>query len=341
MTPLVRDRSSMEKIGGVGGCSDAMLTYADNNNHIGIDRDSVNQQHHAMLKALDSHGLATHDLVEASTLAESLGVRIDGLGGRVTPTATRDWRLDRSLEALLWGASISGKELQVTVGHLTVRALLNRNLMGIMRHVYVFIEKNYTKRRKLWNSVLDELWLFRSLMPLGVNYTHIPWEEHMFCTDACLTGYAVMETNGPAVEATLVGRNDERWRFKKARGTPPREKALQSCDVFDDPSTVLPDVEGQVPDEILCDDDFPEVPSSLMQAHLWHEVWATQIFFKEPVHLIEARSVLGTLRHFCKDSRKHGRRVVVLMTTWGWCWQYQREDVMTIGSFASFAGCRL
>ena len=317
LTPLIRDRLPMQRIGGASGSNDAMLIYADNNNHVGVDRESVNQQHHAMLKALDSHGLATHDLVEATTLAESLGVRIDGLGGRVTPTATRDWRLDRALEALLWGASISGKELQIVVGHLTVRALLNRNLMGIMRHVYVFIERNYSKRRKLWSSVLDELWLFRNLMPLGVNYTHIPWEEHIFCTDACLSGYAVMETNGPIEEATLVGRSDERWRFKRERGMPPREKALQFRDVFDDPSTVLPDVEGQVPDEILCDEEFPEVPVSLMQAQLWHEVWSTQIFFKEPVHLIEARSVLGTLRHFCKDSRKHGRRLAVLNDNMG------------------------
>lgn len=33
--------------------------------------------------SLESHGLSTHDLVEATTLAESLGVRIDGLSGRI------------------------------------------------------------------------------------------------------------------------------------------------------------------------------------------------------------------------------------------------------------------
>ena len=47
----------------------------------------------------------------------------------------------------------SGAELQVLVGHMTIRALINRGLMGIMRHCYVFIEECYDRRVRLWPSV--------------------------------------------------------------------------------------------------------------------------------------------------------------------------------------------
>ena len=59
--------------------------------------------------------------------------------------------------------SITGEQLQVIVGHMTVRALLHRGLMGILRHSYVFIEECYEKRTRLWGSVVNELWMFRHL----------------------------------------------------------------------------------------------------------------------------------------------------------------------------------
>lgn len=333
-TPLIRDREMLPRMGGDKGCNDAMLIYADNNNHIGTNMDSVNSQHQSMLRALSKEGLATHDLVSATTLAESLGVRIDGMNAMVTPTPKRDWRLDRALEALLWGAAISGRELQVVVGHLTVRALLNRNLMGIMRHVYVFIEKNYTRRRQLWKSVLDELWLFKNLMVLGVNMMDAPWSKSMFCTDACLSGYAVMESNYYMDDMGIMGRHDERWRFKKERGIPPREKALEQMDVFEDPETVLPGVVGEIPYEVNIDGSFPDIPASLLQERDWHLVWRTQMHFKESVHLIEARSIMGAVRHYCKDGKAHHSRLLILNDNMG-------VVALTIDFCASFAESRL
>ena len=108
-TPLMRDRELLNPLGRGVGCSEkAILVYADNANRLGIDAESVNADHKVMVESLEQHGLSTHDIVEASTLAESLGIRIDGLRGRITPTCERDWRLDRALEAELGACSFWG-----------------------------------------------------------------------------------------------------------------------------------------------------------------------------------------------------------------------------------------
>ena len=255
-----------------------------------------------MLSSLASHGLDTHDLVEPATLGESLGIRIDGLNGRTTPATSRDWRLHRALQALLLRPAISGEELQKIVGHLTIRALLNRNLMGIMRHVYIFIEQNYEKRVKLWKSVALELWIFQQLMVLGINEMRAPWDPYVICTDACLTGYAVMESTGPVADVDQIGRLDERWRFKRSKGRciAPRFQALHQDAIFDDVDTVLPRVRGEVFGDVTIDEHFHDVRESLMEPDNWKLLWRSPVHFKEPVHLIEARSILGAVKHRAK-----------------------------------------
>ena len=78
--------------------------------------------------------------------------------------------------------------------------------MGVLRHSYVFIQKSYSTRPKLWPSVAKELQVFRGLMPLGVADIFAEWDHQPLCTDACLTGYAVMESShGPEVSAAAGG----------------------------------------------------------------------------------------------------------------------------------------
>ena len=314
-TVVIRDREVLPCIGSKDGeVKKAMLIYADNNNHLGVNQQEVQEEYQSMLSSLASHGLDTHDLVEPVTLGESLGIRIDGLNGRTTPTTSRDWRLHRALQALHLRPAISGGELQKIVGHLTIRALLNRNLMGIMRHVYVFIEQNYERRVKLWKSVAEELWIFQQLMVLGINEMRAVWDPYVMCTDACLTGYAVMESVGPVTDVDHIGRLDERWRFKRARGNvlAPRFHALHHDAIFEDVDTVLPRVSGEVLGEVTIDEQFNEVRRCMMAPENWQLLWRSPIRFKEPVHLIEARSILGAVKHRARDASRHGMHHLVL-----------------------------
>lgn len=232
--PLLRDRRVAPRLGQErDSVSRGLLIYADNANHLGVCPEVVDHDQARMMDALHDHGLSTHDITNASSLAESLGVRINGLSGQVVPTPKRDWRLDRALQRLASRPWITGEELQVVVGHMTCRALLNRNLMSILRHAYIFIEQQYTTRTRLWKSVASEMELFRVLMPIAVGDFSTPWGQHMLCSDACLSGYAVMESNLLSQASASVGRWDERWRFRRTDGArvAPRmcSSILQQC----------------------------------------------------------------------------------------------------------------
>ena len=312
---LMQDRTPIPKLGAKGESNTtAMLIYADNNNHVGTDLDKVAADQDAVMGALHQRGLDTHDVTEAASLAESLGVRIDGMAGHVLPTPKRDWRLDRALSAICRGVKLSGQELQVVIGHVTVRSLLHRGLMGIIRYAYAFIEKNYTRRTRVWGSVLQELYHFRHLMVLGFGNFKQAWSDTIFCTDACLSGYAVMSSVQGSDTARTLGRHDERWRFRLGSGKhlAPRRQALDTSMVFEDPLTVKPEVDGEVMGHVEVDPRFPDVEPSVMSQEKWRRVWCCPVHHREPVHLIEARSILGAVKHIARDSRRHGQRFVIL-----------------------------
>lgn len=318
--PHLRDRRAAPVLGrGKGKSVTGVLIYADNANHFGVEERAVAEDQRRLMETLHDHNLDTHDITSPSTLAESLGVRINGLSGEVQATPHRDWRLHRALPFLSKRPVISGEQLQVILGHVTVRALINRNLMGIMRHAYVFVEKCYAVRVRLWRSVAEELDIFRSLMPLGISNFRSPWDEHPLCTDACLSGYAVMESSHGQDVAALHGRHDERWRFKRQEGSKvgPRELALGGADVFSDVRTVKPGITGEVEAEFELDSFFPEVWQEHLREEHWHLLWNSPISFPEPVHLIEARSVLAALKHRARDVQRHGKRILVFNDNMG------------------------
>ena len=157
-------------------------------------------------------------------------MRVDGLGGSVEPTAARDWRLDRALEACLSRPRLSGTELQVVVGHLTVRALIHRGLMSLLRHCYVFIDECYDKRTRLWPGVVQELRWYRAIMPLATANIFSPWNRAVFSTGVCLTGYAVCSAN-PKMEEARSGASGAKRKggdfiVVKVRGSHPGQRHL-------------------------------------------------------------------------------------------------------------------
>lgn len=112
----------------------AMLLYAGNGNYMAVSPQEADSQRMKVSQALNSVGLRTHETVHGATLVESLGVRIDGLQGRVSPTPRRDWQLVGAILALEKGATITGEEYQIIVGHMTVRAMLHRGLLSLLKH---------------------------------------------------------------------------------------------------------------------------------------------------------------------------------------------------------------
>ena len=67
----------------------ALMVYADNAHHFGLSADLVNSMRESLSLALNQHGLKTHEVVEASHVAEALGASIDMEAGIVESTEVR------------------------------------------------------------------------------------------------------------------------------------------------------------------------------------------------------------------------------------------------------------
>ena len=114
-------------------------------------------------------------------------------------------------------------------------------------------------------------------------------------------------------------------------------KGLNSADVFDDPLTVKPDIDGPLEHIFVEDTSFPEVNNRHLVDSDWHLLWNTKIHHKEPVHLIEARSVLAAVKHRARDSTRHGRRILVFNDNMGVVLSHsKREGVATMDCLDSF-----
>ena len=119
---------------------------------------------------------------------------------------------------------------------------------------------------------------------LGYSNLRAPWRNKVFCTDACLAGYAVMNRVLDTDVARHIGAEDERWRFYRGSGprVTPRQAALAGADVFSDICTVKPLVDGEVMGAWEVDPDFPEVPRGLINPEDWGNAWSAPFTFKEP-----------------------------------------------------------
>ncbi|CAE7886307.1 unnamed protein product, partial [Symbiodinium necroappetens] len=124
---------------------------------------------------------------------------------------------------------------------------------------------------RLWKSVADELDMFRHLAVLGVSDFKSPWSQEVLCTDASLSGYAVMSRSASPEVVGELGRHDERWRFRlgDAKHVAPRASAL-ALDPFSDPASVKPEVEGEIFGPVSVDDSFPQIKQSFMEPGNWH-----------------------------------------------------------------------
>ena len=123
------------------------MLYADNANHLGLDPGTVNRRRELLSEALNSRGLATHEVVEASDLVESLGMCIDGTNGVIRLTDKRYARLYGCLRLLSTGqTSMSGRELECVVGHITFLLLLNRPLLSTLNYCYVSLLRTTVPR---------------------------------------------------------------------------------------------------------------------------------------------------------------------------------------------------
>ncbi|CAK0808368.1 unnamed protein product, partial [Prorocentrum cordatum] len=125
------------------------------------------------------------------------------------------WRLKFSLDfALAPGRLVTGRELEMLMGHITAAVMLQRHMLSLFHAIYEFCRRSRDKRQPLWSSVRRELSWFRALLPCVTVSLSRPWCERVTATDASPWGFGVVEQPWPISEVRRVGSLSERSRFR-------------------------------------------------------------------------------------------------------------------------------
>ena len=103
--------------------------------------------------------------------------------------------------------------VEVLVGHITIAALLRRELLCVLRSCYDFIGMHYTGRTRLWTRVKQEMLMVRGLLILLYSDNTAGWSTTVAAVDACENGYAVVTTEWNESNVREAGSTLERWRY--------------------------------------------------------------------------------------------------------------------------------
>ena len=135
------------------------MIYADNGNHISLSQHVADRDSAIVMQELERIGLKTHEHMEASEFAVTLGGTVDGSGLRVAPTPARLRKVRAGLKHLVDGCPISGKQLEHIIGHVNQLFLMFRLLLSTLNHCYAFTRQQYHSKCRLWPGAIAELLL--------------------------------------------------------------------------------------------------------------------------------------------------------------------------------------
>ena len=135
----------------------AAMIYADNSHHMSLVAEEANSMRESLSLALNSNDLLTHEIVEATHIAEARGAVINLSAGVVSSQSKRFWRLKRALRRVISVRPITGAELEKVIGTVTFVFLLNRPCLSALGCVYAYIRQYYCIRRSVSRDVQHEL----------------------------------------------------------------------------------------------------------------------------------------------------------------------------------------
>lgn len=272
-------------------------SYVDNVGIIGADRKTVALAGLEAKAALEGAGLECHGLEEPSRHLNTLGVEFNSELRCYRPTRDRYWNVLLSARWLLKRRSVSGKQLEILLGHSTYLSMLRRSALSCFAACYFaacykYVRAFYDGFGRLWDSVRREIRTFVGLMPLIVSDWDMPWHLTAVAYDSCPEGRGSVSSHWLPSDMAAVGGVSERSRFgRRFGGKAARASALRRLDPLCDVATVL----TRRPDFELLEADwevtlhFPEVPTHPMtQERLVRRSRPWR--WPEKVHIGEARS---------------------------------------------------
>ena len=190
--------------------------------------------------------------------------------------------------------------------------LVRRELLSLLWNLYDFAHQCRERPCRLWRSAAREAGWVSVLLLLCPTDLRVPWDLSVTCSDASLSGIAVCKREARAKEIQQIGRQREGWRFKAYEPSScPRGQTVEkgrAPDVFADPITVKPLGVLDRHDPFQLNQSFEEISQSFMCPGLLHFCYAARMGFKEHITLLEARGIVGALRHKLRSSSSFGKR---------------------------------
>lgn len=258
------------------------------------------------LQELDEHfterGLLLHPGEVKTGNVKALGTILDGKNKCSKVSPERFHRVRQAVRGVLRRAKISGKCLEVVIGHCTFCGLNNRLTLSIFHSCYKFIQACYYEPVPLWTSARDELRGFAGLMIFLRAEWWRPWNNLVCCSDASKVGFGICTSFWDREDVAKVGRIKERTRFKRSSGHSARESALTSAGFVKDLITGdwkagLIDGEQYLEQSgWTLDETFEEVPAK----HLHHDLWEPKLWgrwkYDDDIIVLEARAAVKALR---------------------------------------------
>ena len=308
------------------------------------------------LQELDEHfsrqGLLLHPGEVSQGETKALGTILDGnqLCSKITPE--RFHRVRQSIRGILRRKRVSGRTLEIVIGHATFCALNNRMLLSCFHSCYKFIQACYYSPTALWTSARAELQAFAGMMIFLRSDWWRPWNELVCCSDASTTGFGVCTSFWNVVDVAEVGRVQERSRFKRNQSCSARESSLTAAGFVKDSITGSwrsGEIDGE---EYLnltgwsLDNNFPEVPARLLRKELWQpRLWGKWQFDEKIINL-EARAAVKALKRVALSRfRSHVRQLFLLdnlslVLALERCRSRQLDLLKIVRIFCSYCICR-
>ena len=290
-----------------------LIPYADNLNVAGISAEKVQQVKDRVVCHLRGLGFKVHEELDACTVANSLGFRIDGELGTVQPIPEKLFRVRLAFRWLSRRPKVSSKAVEKLLGHAVHFAMVRRELLSIFRGLYDFAAQHGNVRTRLPRGAAREAKWISELLQLCSTNLRKSWDTELTASDASLSGIAVCSRQVTLEEVSSLGTQKECWRFRSYNPAlcPRKHAGITGKDVFSDVDTVKP-VSGTTFDPFAINEEFMEVPPGLMEQKDWHVCFAVHMKFSEHITLLEGRGVLAGVRHKLRCTRAFGRRHVHL-----------------------------
>ena len=286
--------------------------YIDNIGIIGSDEKCVNAALEETVEILNLQGLLCHETSRASEVSESLGIEFNSKLRCFRSISKRYWKLRRTLEWCLGRENLTGRALEVILGHCTYFALLERSVLSVFASCYKYVKSNYWRSAPIWASVRAELLAFYGLMPMVVCDFSRGWSTSTVMYDSCPEGYGAVVAERSLVDVEALGRCRERSRFKKT-SLGPRARALWDLDP-DDPLSIRtpPPLADNVGENWVVEGDFPEVPLSFVRDSSWEVTLCDTWKYKMAVHMGEARAAVLSAGQVAMVRSNRGKRHLMI-----------------------------